>query len=226
MGVHQRSQVLSSPAPLACAPLNFRRHDPRRDCAGNLVCHFVLDRENVFERAVITIAPDVMPVGGVDQLRVDADPVPGLRTLPSSTSDAKLAPHMPNVDRFALVGEGRIARDDEQPTQSGQRCDDILGNTIRKILLFGIAAHILEGEHCDRWLAGQCESVVAVVADFSLDPEPVTLPAARYSSALAHRHPRMRRRACRAPAGRHRRICRCRRVGDTFEPAAMLTPSP
>jgi hypothetical protein len=51
----------------------------------------------------------------------------------------------------------KIARDDEQPSQSGQHCDDILGDAIRKILLFGIAAHVLEGEHCDRWLAGQSE---------------------------------------------------------------------
>ena len=158
MGVHQAFPGTEFVGVLRLRSLDFRRHNSRRDCAGNLICHFVLDGENVFERAVITIGPDVMPVGGVDQLRVDADPVPGFpHAAFKHVTDTKLAPHLPNVDRLALVGEGRIARDDEQPSQSGQRCDDILGDAIRKILLFGIAAHVLEGEHCDRWLAGQCE---------------------------------------------------------------------
>src|SRR5262249_6991371 len=99
--------------------LNFCRDDPRRNRAGNLIGHFVLHGENVFERAVITISPDVMTVGSVDQLRVDADTVPyfphaALKHVP----DAKFAPDLPNVDRLALVGEGRIARDDEKPSQS------------------------------------------------------------------------------------------------------------
>jgi hypothetical protein len=117
MGLHQAFPGTEFVGTLRLRALNFRRDDPRRDRAGNLIGHFVLDGENVFERPVITISPDVMPVGSVDQLRVDADTVPCFPYAAlKHVTDAKFAPDLPNVDRLALVGEGRIARDDEQLT--------------------------------------------------------------------------------------------------------------
>ena len=51
-----------------------RAHDRLRD-----------DREDVLELAVIRLRPQVVAVRGADQLTGDADAVPALRTLPSST---------------------------------------------------------------------------------------------------------------------------------------------
>src|ERR1041385_6051314 len=75
-GVHQAFPGTEFASVLRLRPLDFRCDDTRRDCARNLICHFVLDGENVFECPIVTLGPDVMPVGSIDQLRADADAVP------------------------------------------------------------------------------------------------------------------------------------------------------
>jgi hypothetical protein len=67
----------------------------------------------------------------------------------------QLAVHLFDVDRPAFIGEARIARDYEQPSHPRERGDDVLDDAIRKILLFGIAAHILKGKHRDRRPVGK-----------------------------------------------------------------------
>ena len=47
--------------------------------------HFVLELEDVFERTVETIGPQMCARARIDQLPRDAHPVLGLRTQPSST---------------------------------------------------------------------------------------------------------------------------------------------
>jgi hypothetical protein len=54
------------------------------------------------------------------------------------------------MDGLALIGKGRVARDHEEPSQLGQRGDDVLTDPVGKILLFGIAAHVVEGKQRDR----------------------------------------------------------------------------
>lgn len=49
-----------------------------------------------------------------------------------------------------LVGEARIAGDDEQPTHARQRGDDLVDHAVGEIILRRIAAEILEGQHGDR----------------------------------------------------------------------------
>jgi hypothetical protein len=54
------------------------------------------------------------------------------------------------MDGLALVDEGRIARDHEEPPQLGQRRDDVLANAIGKIVLLRIPAHVDERKHGNR----------------------------------------------------------------------------
>ena len=66
-------------------------------------------------------AQDTIYIHGAEWLSWDgdADAVPGFpHAAFKHVTDAKLAPHLPNVGRLALVGEGRVARDNEQPPQS------------------------------------------------------------------------------------------------------------
>ena len=49
-----------------------------------------------------------------------------------------------------LVDEGRVAGDDEQPTNARQAGDQILRNAVGEIFPAGIAAGIGEGQHGDR----------------------------------------------------------------------------
>ena len=58
-----------------------RRLDHPPDTESDLV----LQIEHIFQRAVETIGPQMRAGLGVDQLPGDADPVPPLRTEPSST---------------------------------------------------------------------------------------------------------------------------------------------
>jgi hypothetical protein len=66
----------------------------------------VLEVENVLERAVVFLGPEMRTALGFEELRRDADAVAG---PPHSALDyiahAELAPDLTDVDRLALVGE-------------------------------------------------------------------------------------------------------------------------
>jgi len=53
------------------------------------------------------------------------------------------------MHRLALVAEGGVAGDHEEPAQLGQRRDQILDDAVGEILLLGIVAHVVERQHCD-----------------------------------------------------------------------------
>ena len=75
-----------------------RVHDVRR--------HLILQVEDVFEDAVITVRPNMHPVRGVDQLA--SDPYPVARFSHAAFQHimhAKLAAHLPYIDGPAFVGE-------------------------------------------------------------------------------------------------------------------------
>ena len=59
-----------------------------------------------------------------------------------------------HVDGAALVGEGRVARDDEQMPVAGQAGDDVLDHAVGEEFLLGIGAHVLEGQNRDRGPVG------------------------------------------------------------------------
>ena len=75
-------QVLRALAPRA---LNLGGEDGGLDGADHTLSDPVLEVEDARERAVVSVRPDVVPGRCVDQLSRDADPIPALRTLPSST---------------------------------------------------------------------------------------------------------------------------------------------
>src|SRR5215831_16609287 len=93
-----------------------------------------------------------MSVGpGVDQLRRDAHAAGGsTHRAFEHVADAELAPDLLHIDRLALVRKGRIAGDDEEPTDAGERGDDLLDHTVCEIFLLGVTAHIGEGQHGNR----------------------------------------------------------------------------
>ncbi len=59
---------------------------------------------------------------------------------------------------MALVGEGRIAGDHEQPADLGECRNDLLDHAVGEVFLLRIAAHIGEGQHRDRRLVGEWQS--------------------------------------------------------------------
>ena len=67
---------------------------------------------------------------------------------------AELAADLPDVDRAALVGEGRIARDDEQCRKARECRDDVLDHPVGEVVV-QVAAEILERQDSDRGLIRQ-----------------------------------------------------------------------
>jgi hypothetical protein len=126
------------------------------DCACNALRDLVLNGEDIGEVSVIPLRPDVRSGGCVNQLRRDADPV---RRFPHAAFEhityAQLAAHLLYVDGATFVSEGRVPGDDEEPTHPRQRRDDVIHDPVGEILLLGIAAHVLEWQHCDRRLIRQ-----------------------------------------------------------------------
>ena len=67
---------------------------------------------------------------------------------------AELAGDLADVDCPTSVRKRAVARDDEEPADPGQCRDDVLGDTISKVLLFVIAAEVGKRQHGQRRLVG------------------------------------------------------------------------
>ena len=89
----------------------------------------------------------------LNQLRRHADALaaPADATL-EHISHAKLSGDLAHVDRFALIGERRVASNDEEFVNVRKLRDEVLSYAICEELLVGIAAHVDKGQYRDRWL--------------------------------------------------------------------------
>ena len=143
---------------LALGALDLRLLELWRDRADDALGHPVLQLEDVLERAVEAVGPEMGAGRRIDELAGDAHAVRGLAHAAfEHVAHAELAADLPHVDGAALVGEARIAGDHEQPANARQRGDDVLDHAVGEILLLGVAAHVLERQHGDRRLVGQRE---------------------------------------------------------------------
>ena len=92
----------------------------------------------------------------VYQLRGDAQ---AIAALPDGTFEhvahAEFAPDLFDVNRPALVDEGTVSGDHEQPANARQPGDDVFDHAVGEVLLLWIAGHVLEREHGDGRLVGQ-----------------------------------------------------------------------
>ena len=134
----------------------LRNGELYREDPDDLLGHLVLQGKDVLEIPVITLRPHVVPRGGVDELGGDPDPIPGLANAAlQDVAHAQLPAHLSGIERLALVREDGVARDHEQPGELGEAGDEVLGDPVAEVLLPGVAAHVLEGEHGDGGLVGQ-----------------------------------------------------------------------
>src|SRR5262249_58316757 len=113
-----RAEIVGALAPRA---LGLGATDARLDDPDDGLRHLVLEIEDVVQYAVIFVGPEMAAGFGLDQLSRDAY---ALAVLAHATlehvADAELASDLLDVDDFALVGEARIPRDDEQPVDPRQ----------------------------------------------------------------------------------------------------------
>src|SRR5882762_8887298 len=112
---------------------------------------FVLQREDVVEVAVVTLGPEVIVARPVHQLGGD----PYAATCFAHTAfqymvDLEFTCDFRHVDVLALEYESAVAGGHRQRRDLAQIRDDVLGDSVAKILLLRIAAHVGKGQDADR----------------------------------------------------------------------------
>ena len=185
----------------------------RRSALDDGTRDIVLQFEDVLELAVIAFGPHMAVGAPVDQLRGDAHPVVHLAHAAfEQVLHAEPRRHLVDVDVLSLVGEGGVARDDEQRRDLREIGDDVLGDAVAEIVLLRVAAHVDEGQHRDRGLVrrsraacGRQQSPCPAARD-----RPARCP--RCSSAGGGPCPRSLATGGGAHAGRPSPRCRCRRA--------------
>src|SRR5262245_19620376 len=136
----------------------FGHDELRPDRIDDTIGDVILPAEDVGDRAIVAVGPDVNTLGGVDQLR--GDPYSIARLAHAAFEDVarpQLAAEFPDVDRFTFAGKGRVTIDNREPLLARQTGDDVLDNPVGKIRLLGIATDIVERQHNNRSPLGPCE---------------------------------------------------------------------
>src|SRR5262245_56601851 len=109
---------------LTLGTLDLRLLQLGPDRAYDVRSHLVLQIEDILQRAIEAVGPEMHPGGGVDELACDTHPVCRLAHAPlEHVADAQLAAHLLYIDCSSLVGKARIARDHEHPAHTGQGSD-------------------------------------------------------------------------------------------------------
>ena len=94
--------------------LDLRMLQARLDDADDALGDLILKLENVVQGAVEAVGPEMRARFRFDQLRGDAEPIARFaHAALQHVTHAEFTPDLPNIDRSALVGEARIARDHE-----------------------------------------------------------------------------------------------------------------
>src|ERR1700722_14923080 len=139
------------------------RFDGGYDGFGNLVLY----REQIGKAAVIALRPDVAAGGSVVELHGDTHAVAGLAHAAfDHIANAEVSGDLLHMDGLAFVDERRVPRDHEEPAQFGERGNDILADTVGKILLLRIAAHVGKGKYGDGGPVGQRQARPRRLVDF------------------------------------------------------------
>ena len=98
---------------------------------GDSLRDIVLHREQVFDRPVVALGPDVAAGGGFDELGGHANPLADrLDAALKNIFHAEVATDLADVDRLALIDRGGIASDDEKVLGVGEIGNDVFGDPI------------------------------------------------------------------------------------------------
>src|SRR5262249_13418836 len=88
--------------------------------------------------------------GGRDQLCRDAQAVVSFsHAALKNGAHVKLLSNNARVDMFSLEAEGRTSRDDTKFRDPGQRIDDLLRDSVGKVFVLRIRAHVDERQYHD-----------------------------------------------------------------------------
>jgi hypothetical protein len=132
-------------------PAQQRELELSDDRRGDLV----LDGENVIQRPIPGLRPQLGVGAGIDQLRRDPQHVagPAHRAL-EDMRHVQLPGDFGDRDVLALERERRGARDHPELGNLRQQVQQLLGNAVREVLLLGIGTPVHKGQHRDGLVGG------------------------------------------------------------------------
>ena len=126
---------------LGLGELNVHR---ARQTGDDLVLHL----QQIGAGGVELIGPEMRAAVGVDELGVDPDLIAaGQHRAFQHIAHAQILADRLGVDRLALEGEGRIARDDEAVADARESGGQFIGEGVGEVILRRIAAEIGERQH-------------------------------------------------------------------------------
>jgi hypothetical protein len=130
-GPHHQVPCIQALRRLAPGAKIFRGIDLRLDRRDDGLRDLVLDREHIGKITVVAFRPDMAAGGHVVELRRDAHALAQFaHAALEHIADAEFLGDLLDVNGLALVGERGIAGDHEEPTQFGQRRDDVFADAV------------------------------------------------------------------------------------------------
>ena len=136
--------------------LNFEFQHPWLNRKDDTFRDAVLKIEYLREFTIDPIRPDMISGGGLDELSRHADTVTRFTNTPlEHVADAEFAAHLSNVHRLILVCETRVSGNDKQPPNSTEGSDNVLDDSVGKILLLAITTHVCERQNSNGRLVRQ-----------------------------------------------------------------------
>src|SRR5215470_5492134 len=131
---------------LAPRLLDLGCDNARLDRGGNAPGDLVLEGKDIGQFAIVAIRPQVVTSRRLDQLCGDAETIGGPpHAAFEHVAHAELATDFAYVCSRTLVSKGGAARDHKKCMVVRQVGDDVLGDALREILLFGGPAHTRKG---------------------------------------------------------------------------------
>src|SRR5215472_9780301 len=129
----------------------FRRLQGRLEDAGDARSDLVLKVEDIFQRPIEMIRPQMRPGTRVDQLTGNADPItaPAHRPFEQVTDTQFLADPL-HIDVLALIRKSRIAGGNKQPADAREGGNDLLDHAVSEIFLLRVTAEIVERQDRER----------------------------------------------------------------------------
>ena len=132
-------------------PPGLDADDLRAELVGDARDDLVLHAEQLGDRLVEPVGPDMRAGLRLDQLHVDPHALAAaLDAALEHVAHVEVAPDLANVDWLAPIGEGRVPGDDEGARDARQVGGQAIGDAVDEIFLLGAAAEIGEGEHDQR----------------------------------------------------------------------------
>src|SRR6516164_327834 len=117
---------------------------------GDRLRDFLLNRKHILHLTLVALRPLLISIRGTYQLYRDAQTVvSSSHTALENGAHLELFSEKAQVDIFTLEGESRASSDNVQFWNLSQRVDDLLGDSVGKVFVLWVRAHVGERQHHD-----------------------------------------------------------------------------